>query len=182
MDDEIINEINGTEFVVRVGEDKYRKFKVEDIFSIDDTDITREFIRQPTLFGFFSVLMANAEFVAGRAKFAAERQYAASDSAVREEAELNGNKMTEGAVRAATLLEELYTKAKRKELRTELDWKLLKAIAGALEQRANMLVSLGSQLRHEESMTGMNIRERALQKTVDDVKKNLDARRKADQV
>lgn len=169
----IIKDIEGTSFSVRTENGGYRKFTVADIFNIDETDITKEFMQQASLYGFFATISAMAEDVANRADFDKDQEYAQADIAWRESFEQNSRKYTEAVVRSTVMTDAGYVRAVERHLKTEYDFKLLKAIVRALEQRADMLVSLGSHLRHEEGMTGMTIKERQLQAQENDIKSIL---------
>jgi len=175
MEDFMIIDIQDASFKVRTFDGGYKEFTVGDIFGVDETDITKEYMQQASLYGFFATAAAMAEEVANRASFAKDQEYAAVDEVTRQKFEMNGVKFTEAVVRSAILLDEKYKTRVMREIKTEYDAKLLKAIARALEQRADMLVSLGSHLRHESSMTGMSIREHELDNMTKSVKSTLRA-------
>lgn len=169
--------IKGDTFTVRTLSGKSRTFSVDDIFTIDETDLTKEFIQQPTLYGFFATAMAAAEDQMNRAEYMKEQEYAAADDAARRTMDLNGQKYTETVIRNMAQMDEQYAEIVEKELQAKYDYKILKSIVNALEQRANMLISVGSHLRHEANMTGMNIRENAALDISTDVKNAIKSRR-----
>jgi len=175
----IIEAIDSTKFRVLGPDGVSRMFTLGDIFDIDSTDITSEFMRQPALYAYFAAATAAAERASGRAEFKKDQEYAISDMASREQMERNGQKYTEAVIRSMALADQVYTDAVESELTAKYDYKLLKALTSALEQRAQMLISIGSQLRHEESTTGMAIRDQQFDKTARDTRAMLDKKRKS---
>lgn len=169
MNDKTMIEIEGASFKIKTVAGMSKSFTVEDIFSVDENDLTKEFMQQPSIYGYFATAMAVAEDNANRAEYRKDQEYAAADDASRKAMDLNGLKYTETVIRGMVLTDEQYAAAVADELQAKYEYKILKAIVNALEQRANMLVSLGSHLRHEENMTGMNIRDRA----IDNMSKNV---------
>ena len=177
MRDEIITEINGTTFKVRTMDGGYKKFRIDDIFAVDEDNISKEFMQQASLYGFFATIMATAEDIANRASFDVDQEYALCDSDARNSLDRNGMKYTEAVIKGMVYQYESYQKTVAINNKCQYDFKLLKALVKALEQRAEMLVSLGSHLRHESNMTGMNIKERQMDTTVKNVKAVLDGRK-----
>ena len=62
---------------------------------------------------------------------------------------------------------------------TKYDLKLIKAVVAALEARANMLISLGAMVRHEQEMVGLHVNEneRKLDSALDEVKETIRQRK-----
>jgi hypothetical protein len=178
VNSDIIDVINSTTFRVRGPDGVFRTFSLADIFGIDDTDISGEYMRQPALYAYFAVACADAERIQSKAEFNKDRAYAAADMLVRQQMEMNGQKTTEALIRSMAIDNEDYIKSVDAEVNARYNYKLLKALSSVLEQRAQMLISLGSQLRHEESTTGMAIREQQFDKSAKEIKEMLDARNK----
>jgi len=158
-------------FTIQVRDkDKYREFKLKELFSIDENDLTAEFSKQASLYAYFAVLSAKAEFDAGLVGMSKAQEQAKADEAFRAELDREGRKYTEAVIKAMVTTDEECTKLAESELGFELDHNLLKAVCKAMEMRADMLISLGSHLRHELSMGGMNIREKGYEKSIEDVR------------
>ena len=179
MDNDIIKDVLGTSFKVRTIDGGYRKFTVDDIFGIDETDISKEYIMQASIYGFFAAIMSTAEDISNRAEFEKDQEYAACDADARERMELNGSKVTETMIRGMVFQYESYQNAVNRAFKTQYDYKILKAMVRGLEQRAEMLISLGSHLRHESNMTGMTIKDREIDNMSKNVKQSLCNRRES---
>lgn len=177
MDNDIIKDVIGTSFKVRTMDGGYRKFTVDDIFGIDETDISKEYIMQASIYGFFAAIMSAAEDIANREEFNKDQEYAACDADARERMERNGLKYTENVIRGMIFQYESYQKAVSRAFKTQYDYKIIKALVRGLEQRAEMLISLGSHLRHESDMTGMTIKDREIDNMSKQVKQSLRNRR-----
>lgn len=169
----IIDAIKGTKITVKGTNGKSVEIDIADILSINDADISKEFVQQPALYGFFSVLLARAERDAALADLQKDQEYAMADASVREELEMSGIKSTEAMVKNMVMTDAEYAAAVAKKVEADYEQKVLKALSSALQQRAEMLISLGAHLRHEIDQTGMNIRERQFSKSVEEMKENL---------
>lgn len=156
MHNKLMDEVKSAKWEVPVG-DKLKTFYLEDIFIIDETNLTQEFAQQASLYAYFSGLSAQLEYNLSLISTAKEQSYAEADSYYRADAVHNDKKITEAQVRAAVILDEEYNKYVESETEAHRDYKIVQGIVRALEQRANMLISLGSQVRHEANMDGMNI-------------------------
>jgi hypothetical protein len=87
--------------------------------------------------------------------------------------EKDGKKYTEAVIRGIVDLDEECSKLAGSHIDSEYDAKLLKAICNALEMRANMLVAIGSQLRHEMGMIDLHNREKSMDRAVKDLDRVL---------
>jgi len=159
MDREVLTQINGNKIKVIDAEEDVKTFDIMKVFGIDEDNLTKEFQSQSAVYAYFSTLAAAAEDRMRKAEFKKEQEYARSDTWYRKEAENNNQKLTEPMVKAKIIMDEDYTQAVEEENTAIYEFKVLKAIVSAMEQRSNMLISLGSHVRHESSMTGMNIRD-----------------------
>lgn len=139
-----------------------RVYNVDDLLDIDQNALSDEFASQASRYGYFAVLAAIAEVKMREAKHTVEMTYAEVDLAVRQELLKRDGKTTEASVRAEVLLDEQYIADVEAELKAQRDYNVLRALVNALEQRANMLVSLGAHMRHEYEMTDMNTRDPAV--------------------
>lgn len=155
----MIKGIQGTKVTIKDG-DEERVLDLTDLFRIDETNLTKEFTEQASLYGYFGVLMAKAEHEAAVRDLGKDQEYAVADLDWRAEMEEAGKKYTEALIRNTVLSDEEYQRISIQAAEAEFDYKLLKAIVSALQQRAEMLISLGAHIRHELDQTGMSIRER----------------------
>ena len=178
MNDEIIKEIVGTELTLYDMHGKLRTFKIDDIFNIDETNISKEFAQQASVYAFFATLAALAERKAADADFLKDQEYAQADQACREELDEGSIKYTEAVIKSMVLTDAGYTKRVKNHVIMEYDYKLLKAIAEALKQRADMLISLGAYLRHEMDQTSMNIKRSQVDNAAEEAKRLIKERRK----
>lgn len=173
---DIIKDIDGTVITIAVnGVEK--AFDISKLFAVDENDLVKEFSRQAAVYAYFGVAAAEAEHNAARCDFNVDQEYAQADAAARDELDKDGRKYTEAVVKGMVLTDAQYVEIVERALLAKYDHKVLKAITAAMEQRANMLISMGAFIRHEIDQTGMNIRERSLDKAVDDVKETLKARK-----
>lgn len=179
MKNTIIEAISDVKVRVRTPNGGYRDFDLHDLFSVDDTDIIKEYTQQAALYGYFAAAEALAEEQVANATRVTEVDYAVADSDYRGEAEKNGRKITETQIRSMILSDADYDKTLNLELKAKAEVKMLKAIVAALDMRANMLVSLGAHMRSELDQTGMNVKENQFNKSVNEAKSNLAERHQA---
>ena len=149
------------------------------MFEINETNLSQELARQAAQYAWLATLAVEAESDMVRKAAMREREYANIDLDFRDEMRASGEKCTEGMIRAVVTTDEDYMAAVEAENAAKYQYQLLKMLVRAMEQRANMLISLGAYLRHEESMTGMKIRERAMRIAVDEAKSSIRNRRKS---
>lgn len=168
--------VDGIDFTIEVdGRDE--KYNLNNLFLIDEDDLTTEFSEQPALYARFSFLLARVDREVARAKMVKEQEYAKADEIAREAFVEEGQKFTEAAVRGQVLQDEEYNKAEHDLIDIEGLHSILKAVVFAMSQRADMLISLGAQVRSELGMTGMNIKEKVLEDRIEEAKKVLKARK-----
>ncbi len=125
---------------------------------IDPDRLIDEFAKQPAAYAYLATLSAQVEAEYLDAKRTAERVYAETDSNVRGLLTSQGTKFTESGVKALIEQSESYRAAVDNETQARAQMLVLKAIITAMEQRAQMLISLGAHLRMEADMTGMSIK------------------------
>jgi hypothetical protein len=175
-DSDIIEAIKGTKVTLRTATG-LKTMDVEQLFTINADNLSHEFATQASIYAFFSVLQAQAEDASSRADFTKDQEYAVADQYYRDRYDAEGKKFTEPSIKATVMTDQTYTEACNRRADKVFEAALLKALVKAMDQRAEMLVSLGSHLRHEADMTGMNIRESAYRDSVTEVKKVLDQRK-----
>lgn len=125
---------------------------------IDPDRLIQEYATQPAAYAYLATLCAQVEAEYLDAKRITERAYAEADSNVRGLLASQGTKYTESGVKALIEQSESYRVAVDNETQARAQMLLLKAVVTAMEQRAQMLISLGAHLRMEADMTGMSVK------------------------
>lgn len=172
-----IEEISGSVIKVRTMKG-IKTFDIGKLFNVDKDNLSNEFTTQASLYGFFAILAADADRIAAMKGLLYDQEAAAADEGYRAQLELDGKKFTEAVIKSMVVRDENALKALEAKENADYELAVLKAIVRAFEQRAMMLQSLGSQLRHEYDMQGMNIREQSADKIGKDVKIAIESRRK----
>lgn len=152
-------------------------WNVDDLFRIEEANLVTEYANQAATYAHFSTLVAQAEFEAAQAENLKDMEYAAADENWRKSLQEIGEKFTEASVRSLVLQDAEYQKCVEKALETQRNFKVLRALARALEQRADMLVSMGAHLRAEMGMTGMSLKEKELQDNMEMMRQTLQRRK-----
>lgn len=146
---------------------------IDDLFRINEDDLTSEFAKQASLYARFGVLAAKAEWGSSKSSAAKDQEYALADLHYRDSMEEEGKKYTEGLIRSLVLSDEVYSIAIEADNQANYAYRVMRAISSALEQRANMLISLGAFVRQEMSQTDMNIRHKKYDDAIEETKKRL---------
>jgi hypothetical protein len=175
--DSVIEEISGSIITV-VTMKGSKKFDIGKLFNINQELISDDFSTQASMYAFFAVLAANADRIATMKTLLYDQVAAAADETYRAQFEVDGRKYTEAVIKSMVVRDEEVVKAFTVKEDANYDLAILKAIVRAFEQRAMMLQSLGSQLRHEYDMQGMSIREREIEQISKNVKGVIESRRK----
>lgn len=172
-----IENTRDTEFMrltVEMSGKKYEQDLNEDL-RINSDDINESYIDQPSKFAWWAVLAAQARAKADRIKSAIEKQdeymrkilTGELDAEVRKRLELDGEKITEGKVTNGIYKDERYIEEMNKlhNLRDEYveaneDACILESAKEALNQRKEMLISLGAQLRTDLSNVELSMKKK----------------------
>lgn len=136
----------------------------EEVLDLDNIvpiagDLSEEFSRQPSLYAYIAMMAANAEALYGAAKAGTERTKARTDRDIRKRAKAIDEKVTENVVFNRVLMDDDVEEAEETEMAYRYQYLVLKALTNAMDQRAQMLISLGAHLRAEAEQTGMLVRE-----------------------
>lgn len=170
----IIDDIVGTKLTISKG----KTFDLLEIFNVNPDDLSNAFAQQAALYAYFSTLQAEAERQLSISKFAVDQEYANADEFYRQDMERQEKKYTETVIKSLVIRDEDYTKKENSRITLEYEVNLLKSITRALAQRGDMLISLGAMTRQELSMTGMTMRDKAMDDMPKDVKSAIGAMRK----
>ncbi len=144
---------------IDVGDDEEIELALNDLVPISIEDLSQEFTDQPSLYAYIAMLSARAEGCWIDAKTHLERVYATSDKAVRRNLLSGDAKVTEAMVKAGVIGCDDYQEAQEYELTCHEQYLIMKGLTKAMDQRAQMLISLGAHLRAEADQTGMLIRD-----------------------
>lgn len=178
--DSIIEEISGSVITVRTLRGP-KKFDIGKLFMVDQNNLSNEFASQASMYAFFAVMTAEADRHLAMQSLLYDQEAADADESYRKQLDEAGTKYTEAVIKSLIVRDEDCIKVKTAKDDAEYQLNILKAIVKAFEQRAMMLQSLGSHLRHEYDMQGMNIRteeaDRQVKKTTEEVKSAIQRRK-----
>jgi hypothetical protein len=131
--------------------------ELQDDLAINHADLQEEFLKQAELFAWWASTCELAKDLVARQKFMIERLAASIDHRVRMEAEAasaqigKSVKLTEKMVEHTIISDEEYQKAMFQYLELKKQFGMLQAGKDAVEQKKDMLVSLGANYRAEAS-------------------------------
>lgn len=138
--------------------------KDEEVLLLDkiipiDNDLSEEFSRQPSLYAYVAMIEAQVESLWYSAKRDTARAKAEADKRIRDKARAMDEKITEAVVANRMLLDDDVKNAEDSEAAYHYQYLVMKSIVASMDQRAQMLISLGAHLRAEADQTGMLIRD-----------------------
>lgn len=166
-----------TEFMnltVELSGKTYHQDLSEDL-KINSLDINESYIDQPSKFAWWAVLAAQARAKADKLKSCIDKQdeyirkilTGELDAEVRKSLELDGEKITESKVSNGIYSNDRYKEEMEilHNLRDEFvkaneDASILEAAKEAMDQRKEMLISLGAQLRTDMSNTELTMKKK----------------------
>lgn len=154
------------------------KLDVEKLLTIDQSNLAEEFTKQAATYAYWSGQLAEAERIRAVVDNRKDQEYAAADAYYRDELDSKGQKYTEAVIRGLVTRDEDYQKFVEEMHNADYVYNALRGLLKALDMRSSMLISLGATLRAEQDMTGMTIRDRRMQETVEEVKSTVNKARK----
>jgi len=139
-----------------------KTIETADLLGIDENNLSTEYAAQAARFAYVAVLKARAK----RLWMAAEATrkeveasafvfYKSDDGSI----PTGGKSVSDGLAHELVAADDECVRVKEEEIKAEEDYRLLEALTSALDMRANMLVSLGADLRAERDMTSMRTNE-----------------------
>jgi len=143
---------------LRIGNQVYRGNYMEDL-RISEGNINEVLKTQPERFAFWSQMEFLARMIAEKWKMELERTEAQVYLQFREEASLNGEKITEKTLEAKMRLSPEIDSVRQRYLQAKLQYERLRAVAEAFRQRKDMIMSLAANLR-EEMDSSLSLREK----------------------
>lgn len=148
----------GTVTVV-IGDGEDQELALDELVPIEEEDLSEEFRTQPARYAYVAMLAAQAESMWNAAKQGTERTKARADDAERTAARDAQEKVTEAIIANRVLVRDDVQEAEEIEAGYRYQFLLMRAIVQSMDQRAQMLISLGAHLRAESEQTGMLIRD-----------------------
>lgn len=149
----------------------------QDLLAINEADLSTEYATQAARFAWIAVIKADAkrewaeaERVRKEDEAKAFVDYKNSDDLVPP----GSKSVSDGYAAQLVQSDPDCNDARKRENEAEYNYRLLEALTDALSMRANMLVSLGADLRTERDQTGMKI----LENPGDALKNHLRSRNK----
>ena len=140
------------------------------MLEINEDNLSAEYTRQAALFAWVAAEAAAAERDHANAAVNKDTTYAELDFKCREWASNNGQKTTEAEIKAMIQADDSYIAAVSTLNDAEYVMNIMKALVQAMRIRADMLVSLGANMRQEMGMTGMTMQQHTMEKAVRDVR------------
>jgi hypothetical protein len=137
---------------------------VGELLSIDETDLSTEYAAQAARYAYVAVLKAEAKRIWGEVERARKEEEAKAFVEYKARLELvpKGSKyITDGYAAQLVQSDEEVNAFKEREIQAEYNYRLMEALADGLAQRAQMLISLGADLRSEMQQTDMQLKEGA---------------------
>lgn len=148
---------------------------------IEPEHMNEAFIEQPAKFAYWATVALQAKSLVDKKKLEVDKQedylkknlIGELDGEVRKELELNGEKVTEAKVTNGIYTHERYQEEQSKlyHLKDELlelqnKFAILDIAKESMNQRKDMLISLGAQLRMESNNTDLTIKAEAAKKII----------------
>lgn len=161
--------------------DEQYDLNVEEELKINRTNLSESYIDQPAKFAWYAVLAAKASAQAYALKNAIDQKddyirkqlTGKLDAEVRKQLELDGEKVTEGKVTNAINCHEEYLQEveelnalRDKYVLIKEDADILMGIKEAFDQRKDMLISLGAQMRADMSNLELTMKEEEYNSTL----------------
>jgi hypothetical protein len=145
---------------IRFGSQTYRGNYLNDL-DIKEQDINDELKKQPVRYVFWARMTAFAKVVYAKWKRELDKYSGQTYSFIRREMEARGEKFSERLLDSKVLLDVKYQELSDKVLRARLQLDHLTSIKDAFQQRKDLLMSLGANLRDEWD-TNLAIHEKQL--------------------
>lgn len=139
-----------------------RLVSIKDLLEIDQTAMADEFANQAARYAYFAVLEAEASYQLSEAERrlkVAEADAFISYKHSEEYIPPGSRTVTDELARQLVDLDGKVRAIKETMSNADYEYRLMRALATAFHQRADMLQSLGVMLRAEMDMTGMAVKE-----------------------
>lgn len=157
-----------------------KAISVRELLDIDEADLNSEFACQAARYAYFAVLEAKAERQWKGAVRRRREEEALAFKSFKSDKEMippGGRTVSDDYASSLVLIDEVCSELKEKELEAQYRHSLMKSISFAFSMRANMLQSLGANLRAEQGMTGMSTKEISMNSQRPTAKRRRSSRR-----
>lgn len=134
---------------------------IRDVVKIDESNITTEFVNQPSTYAWFAALAEIAGAESESRKFDLSVLRANLDKKKREDFTKANVKVTENVVASAIETDVDFIKATKELLECNRQYSILRAVVRSLDQRAVMLTQIGNMKRQEFAQTDWTIKPKA---------------------
>lgn len=131
-------------------------YNVGDELAIDREDLDDAFIRQPGKYAWWATLAETAKAQRDHLEAFMDKAEADADYTVRLKMELDGEKITEPAVKRGIKKDEGYMEALRKYTEAKKTAAILDKIVKAFDHRLESIVNLSAKLRREQRQVNSN--------------------------
>ena len=131
--------------------------QIADRLRINEDDLNREMADQPGLYAYAAVGDVYWDSQADDVRLARKTYEAALDKAIRSDTAVKGGKITEAAIAKEIANNKRHQELEAEELEHRATSKIFRAIAQALRDRKDMLISIGANRRAELDATEMKI-------------------------
>ncbi|MNW28086.1 hypothetical protein D3C74_48980 [compost metagenome] len=144
-----IDSLNLLDVTIKTKNGQSVEYNVGEELKADIADLNEAFLTQPGKFAWWSTLAENAKHQRDSLEATLDKQEAEADYKVRLSLELEGVKVTEAAVKQGIKKDEEYLDALKRYNAAKKTAGILSQVVKAFEQRKEMLISLGANLRKE---------------------------------
>lgn len=158
-DNNPISRLQGEKLVFEFGGTKYEVFPEKDL-AIDDDNLSDEFSKQPSHYAYVAILVSKADSVVKMCKIELEEAQAKIYDAVRTAFEMEHKKATEATIESKVAINPDVMTCKRKLLKAQEDYSLLKSMEDAFRTRTDMLIQIGLRQRIEIENGELTIKSR----------------------
>jgi len=141
---------------VDIGEGPF-DIDLDAILPISQEDLSGEFTRQASSYAYIAMVAAQTKAIWVDAKRDLEKARASASREVRRSMRLDGIKSTEAVIVEEVEATKAYRTASDYEITCQTQYLTMEAVCRAMEQRAQMLQSLGAHLRSERDQLDMHI-------------------------
>ena len=148
--------IDGINIVVYIDDTKH-VINLAELLKIDENNLTHEYSKQAAMYAYIGYIVAKLSHIESMYDLKKDREYAIADENYRQQMDESKTKYTEAVIKSLVIVDEDYIKIVDDLAIAQHNLLMMKNIMRALEQRSDMLISLGSHLRHEANMTGMHV-------------------------
>lgn len=142
------------EVPVRLNSGKIKVFNVKDELAISEDTLTTDFMEQAGKYAWWAVLAETAKYNKEKMEVELDKAEAQADTDARKALEVDGIKITEGAVKQRIKLDENYLEAVGDFNKAKKNASILEKVMKAFEHRKDMLMVAGSHIRESKEQSG----------------------------